>query len=122
MRDLIEEDINDYNNDDYISKNVIVINNNFNNNLNVNDDILSNNPLTQIYKDPINEDDSRLNSFFFSCFLSLSSETIFFFLLFISFSSFYHFLRGGLILLIGDMIILFSFCLFFFLFSFFILF
>ena len=26
MSDLIEEDINDYNNDDYISKNVIVIN------------------------------------------------------------------------------------------------
>ena len=69
-------------------KNVIVVNNNFNNNLNVDDDILSNNPLTQIYKDPINEDDSRLNSFFFSGFLSLSSETISFFLLFISFSSF----------------------------------
>ena len=68
MSDLIEEDINDYNNDDYINKNVIVINNNFNNNLNVDDDILSNNPLTQIYKDPINEDDSRLNSFFFSDF------------------------------------------------------
>ena len=68
-------------------KNVIGVNNNFNNNL-IDDDILSNNPLTQIYKDPINEDDSRLNSFFFSCFLSLPSETISFFLLFISFSSF----------------------------------
>ena len=88
MNDLIKEDINDNNNDDYINKNVIVINNNFNNNLIDDDDILSNNPLTQIDKEPINEDDSRLNSFFFSCFLSLPSETISFFLLFISFSSF----------------------------------
>ena len=88
MSDLIEEDINDYNNDNYINKNVIVINNNFKNNLNVDDDILSNNPLTQIDKEPINEDDSRLNSFFFSGFLSLFYETISFFLLFISFSSF----------------------------------
>ena len=50
-------------------KNVIVVNNNFNNNLHVNDDILSNNPLTQIYKGPINEDDSSKLIFLFWFFI-----------------------------------------------------
>ena len=60
ISDLIEEeDINDNNNDDYI-----IVNDNNNNNIlindildkiNDNDDILSNNPLTQIYQGPNNE-------------------------------------------------------------------